>query len=322
MERDKQKVLFTVFTSTFNKRHTIHRVWNSLNNQTNKNFEWIVIDNKSSDNIKEVLSEYKSKAKFPIKIIYNTENLGYHFAFNRAVKEARGQFFIPADADDEFIPETLYKFYNFWNEIPDNDKVNFSGVNVLCLDSSTGKVNGRLFPSNPFISNNLELSYKYKIEDERWGMIRTDVLKKYPFPEIRTKMGGFVDNYIWYSLAHDGYKVFCVNEPLRIYYTDTSNSITHKTLKDPTLGSNVNYFYLNWNLNTNLKYILKTGGYIFLMKDFINLVRHGYADGKSTSAILKGAKNVLMKFFIILFLLPAYILYLLTFKKHLKKNKI
>ena len=193
MERDKQKVLFTVFTSTYNKRHTIHRVWESLNAQTNKDFEWIVIDNKSEDGIEDILNTYEKEATFPIKIIYNKENLGYHFAFNRAARDAHGKFFVPADADDEFIPETLDKFKDYWDEIPEKERDRFSGVNVLCIDSVTRKVTGNLFPSDPFISNNLEIYYKYKIEAERWGMIRTDVLRKYPFPEIRTKMGSFVD---------------------------------------------------------------------------------------------------------------------------------
>ena len=40
----KYKYQFTVFTPVYNRKHTIHRVWNSLNAQTYRDFEWIIVD--------------------------------------------------------------------------------------------------------------------------------------------------------------------------------------------------------------------------------------------------------------------------------------
>jgi len=74
-----EQIYFTIFTSTYNRKHTIHRVWESLINQTNKNFEWIIIDNGSVDGIKPLLEEYKSKADFSVRTFYQ-ENQGRYMA--------------------------------------------------------------------------------------------------------------------------------------------------------------------------------------------------------------------------------------------------
>ena len=74
---------FTFFTSTYNRKHTIHRVWESLISQTNKNFEWIIIDNGSQDNVRPLLEDYKLKADFDVKLIFQ-ENKDKFMAFNKA----------------------------------------------------------------------------------------------------------------------------------------------------------------------------------------------------------------------------------------------
>lgn len=313
MKTTNKNIVFTLFTSTYNRSDTISRVWNSLNRQTYRNFEWIVIDNLSSDNIKEILDGYQKEATFPMTVIYNEENMGKHLAFNKAVDLAKGQFFIPADADDEFIPESLEIFINAWNEIPEEKRANVSGVNVICLDPETRTVAGKPYPFSPFFSNNMELLYKYHIYDEKWGMIRTDLLRKYRFPEIRSRIGHFIDNYIWFSFARDGYQAYCINEPLRLYYTNTNNSVSRMAAKNPTKPSDIKYFYLKWNLNTNLNYIVKLGGIMPVLRDIINVTRFGLVEGKRISDIIRESSDWRVKFLLILFTPFTYPLYYLTY---------
>ena len=114
----------TVFTPTYNRANSLGRVYDSLCQQTYRNFEWIVIDDGSSDGTEEVIRQYKSNANFPIYYIYQ-ENSGKHVAINRAVERTDSEFFIIADSDDAFKPEALKTFIDAWNAIPDEKKENF-----------------------------------------------------------------------------------------------------------------------------------------------------------------------------------------------------
>src|SRR5215469_15182284 len=90
--------LFTVFTATYNRAHTIHRVFNSLRAQTVRDFEWLVVDDGSTDNTAELIAAWSKLADFPIRY-FKQENSGKHIARNLAVREARGSFFALLDSD-------------------------------------------------------------------------------------------------------------------------------------------------------------------------------------------------------------------------------
>ena len=173
---------FTVFTPTYNRAHTIKRVYDSLCQQTFRDFEWLIIDDGSIDNTKELVKKWKSQANFPIRYEWQ-KNSGKHIAVNRAVWLAKGEFFLIADSDDAFVPEALEKFNYYWETIPIDDREGFVGVTVLCMYEN-GAIVGDLFPTSPFDSNSEEKFYRYKIKGDKWGSNRTDVLKLYPFPNV------------------------------------------------------------------------------------------------------------------------------------------
>jgi len=253
----KPSYKFTIFTPVYNRKDKILRVWNSLNNQTFRDFEWIVVDDGSTDGIIDLLNEYKTEASFPVTIL-TQENKGKHFAWNRAVEIAKGELFVPADSDDEFISETLEFFNDKWEQLTANEKLKIAGINVLCSDPDTKKVIGTIYPKDEMISNNLEMHYKYRITGEKWGCIRTDILQKYPFPEI-TGRGSYILSYLWFSISKK-YKSVYYNTSLRYYFRDT-NSIT---IPDPMLNNEkqikaapTRIHYILWHLNSNYRYILK-----------------------------------------------------------------
>ena len=83
---------FTVFTPTFNRACTLHRVYESLSAQTYRDFEWLVVDDGSSDDTRKLIDTWERQARFPLRYIYQP-NQGKHVAFNRGVREARGELF-------------------------------------------------------------------------------------------------------------------------------------------------------------------------------------------------------------------------------------
>lgn len=229
---------FTVFTPTYNRAHTLPRVYESLKQQTYRDFEWLIVDDGSTDNTRELVEQWQQSATFPIRYIYQT-NSGKHNAYNRAAKEARGQLFTCLDSDDACLPEALARFQHHWQSIPKAERAQFSGVDCLCQDQN-GNLVGSAFPTNPTDANYFEMRYRLRVDGEKWGCQRTAVLRQFSFPEIRGKKLYVPENIIWSSIAQH-YKIRCINERLRIYYVDSSSDqITRSDwVKKNPLGFNL-----------------------------------------------------------------------------------
>ncbi len=208
--------IFTVFTATNNRAHLLHRVYNSLLQQSFTNFEWIIVDDGSTDNTKFIVDEYikSTKSFFSIRYFYQN-NSHKKTAFNKGVAEAKGIFFLNADSDDSFLPNALYELYKYWNGI--ENKNNFSAVTGLCQNVN-GQIIGEYFPAKDYIdSDSSEMFYKYKVRGEKWGFQRVDVLREFAYP---SNIRGYVpEGYVWMLIANK-YKTRYINVVLRIYHND------------------------------------------------------------------------------------------------------
>lgn len=98
--------MITVFTPTFNREHTLERLFNSLKRQTCLNFEWIVVDDGSNDNTLALLESFKEEVDFDINIISQI-NSGKHIAINLGVKEASTNWFFIVDSDDKLASDAV-----------------------------------------------------------------------------------------------------------------------------------------------------------------------------------------------------------------------
>lgn len=214
------KYTFTVFTPTFNRAHTLHRVYGSLKAQTFRDFEWLIVDDGSNDNTKVLVEKWQMEASFPIRYTYQ-ENQGKHVAFNRGVQLAQGELFLTLDSDDSCVPEALERFKYHWDNIPINERIKFSAVTALCKDQFDNIV-GNKFPMDITDSDYLEISYKYKVKGEKWGFHRTDILKQFPFP-ILENIKFIPEGIVWSAIARK-YKTRFVNEMLRIYWSDETGN--------------------------------------------------------------------------------------------------
>lgn len=248
--------LFTIFTPTYNRRHTIHRVYDSLCAQTLRDFEWLVIDDGSTDGTSELIKGWSKSASFPIRYFWQN-NSGKHIAHNLAVEQARGQFFAPLDSDDALLPDALEKLARHWNEIPVSDRALFAGVYGLCCDQR-GQPVGTAFPESPFDGDLREVLYVQHVRGEKWCMFRTEILRQFPFPEIPNTY--IPEGVIWMEIAKT-YKSRFVNETVRIYFVDDEDTGTTITTIGPR-GPNANgrlYYYV-WLLNNNLQYFVHSPG--------------------------------------------------------------
>lgn len=207
---------FTVFTPTYNRAHTLHRVYESLNAQTFRDFEWLICDDGSTDGTRDVVRDWTHGAAFPIRYLHQDHG-GKHVAFNRAVREARGTLFLGLDSDDACLPHALERFKHHWDAIPEPDRRGFSGVTALCQDQH-GRLVGDRFPFDPTDSNSLEIRYRLRVAGEKWGFQRTSVLRRFPFP-VRDGERHVPPSTVWRAIARH-YRTRYVNEVLRIYHVD------------------------------------------------------------------------------------------------------
>jgi glycosyltransferase involved in cell wall biosynthesis len=208
--------MFTIFTPTYNRAHTLHRVWDSLRVQTRRDFEWLIVDDGSTDDTLSLVEQWRREADFPIQYLPQSHQ-GKHAAFNRAVAQAQGEYFINLDSDDACLPQTLERFAMHWQSIPAAGRERFSAVVALCVDQHGNPVGDR-FPREPLDTDYLELCYRYRIRGEKWGCHRTAVLREFPFPIT----GGPVyipERVVWSRIARK-YRERCVNEILRVYWVD------------------------------------------------------------------------------------------------------
>lgn len=219
------KYTFTVFTPTFNRSQTLHRVYESLKAQTFKDFEWLVVDDGSKDGTGELIKKWQAEANFPVRYVYQ-ENQGKHAAFNHGVKLAQGELLLVLDSDDGCVPETLERFNYHWNNIPLSERKQFFAVTVLCKDQH-GKLIGDKFPMDIMDSNSLEIRYKYKVKGEKWEFRKTDVLRQFPFPVFKDVK--YIPEGIIWSAMDCKYKTRFANEILRIYWNDETGNTNQLT---------------------------------------------------------------------------------------------
>jgi glycosyltransferase involved in cell wall biosynthesis len=262
---------FTLFTPVFNRADSLNRVWESINRQTCRDFEWICVDDGSSDDSYARLQQYAAHASFPVTVLRNDKNQGKHVAWNRAVAASQGELFVPCDSDDEFDNDALEFFWRHWSALSDAERAQASGINVLCRLAGSQQISGTAFPKSPMWSNNLELSYTWGVTGEKWGCIRTDILKARPFPTIK---GYYPEGYLWYSIARS-YQVLCINKVLRTYYADQSNRVSSRI---PQVGRMpAAYDYTSWHVRNNWDYLrqnrreaLREGSNVYVFGFFLH----------------------------------------------------
>lgn len=207
--------MITVFTPTYNRAEYLKRAYRSLLAQTSQNFEWIVIDDGSSDETDKAAEEIQKDGyrQFPFTYLKQKHG-GKHRAVNFAVREAKGEFLLILDSDDRLMPHAI-EFVSAWGE-QIKDKKNIAAVSGLRVFP-----NGRIIGGVPKIrkhfyaeADNFQRK-KYNLECDMAEAYRVDILKKYPFPEYEGE--DFIpEGAVWGKIAEDGYIVRWYHEPIYV----------------------------------------------------------------------------------------------------------
>jgi glycosyltransferase involved in cell wall biosynthesis len=209
----------TVVTPTYNRGYVLERVYQSLLTQTFQDLEWIVVDDGSTDGTEALVAGWIAEGKLDLTY-RRQENTGQYAAVNRGVEIARGEFITLLDSDDWFLPDTLQALLDIWYGIPEADRPGFSGAVGLCAYED-GRIVGDEYPEDPLDCDQAELYYLHGVQGDKHSLLRTEVLKAYPFPfEGEVVWPGIV----WNRMALK-YKERHVNRVVKILdYQDTGLS--------------------------------------------------------------------------------------------------
>jgi glycosyltransferase involved in cell wall biosynthesis len=199
---------FTVLTPTYNRAHTLGRVYGSLCAQTFHDFEWVIVDDGSTDRTRELVAPWKPF--FAIRYFWKP-NGGKHTAVNLGVSLAEGEFILIFDSDDRCVPDALERFDHHWRQIPHPSR--FACLVAAC-STPEGRPLSEPYPSEYVDAHSLEETLRYGAGGERWGIVRTDVLRQFPYPEGERYA---IEALVWNRIARK-YAIRFLNESLRIYY--------------------------------------------------------------------------------------------------------
>lgn len=244
---------FTVFTPTYNRAHTLHRVFDSLCAQTYRDFEWLVIDDGSTDSTPALIDTWTKIANFTIRYIRQA-HAGRHIAHNLAIREARGELWTSIDSDDAIVPHALERIRQLWFEIPESDRAKFLSVAGLCQDQH-GRMINPPFPTSPFDIDMREYLFVHRqFAGEKWGAAPMDAVRRFPFPEV-VGTNRVPEGLHGLQMAR-AYKITrFVNEVFRIYYvndSETGRNFTNRRNIAKEAPGRV-YYYL-WLLNNEMEY--------------------------------------------------------------------
>ncbi len=292
----------TVFTPAYNRAHTIGRTYESLCRQTCKDFEWLVVDDGSKDNTKELVEGWIAEGKIDIRYVYQ-ENQGMHGAHNTAYDHITTELNTCIDSDDFMPDDAVEKIVTFWKE-HGSDK--YAGI--IGLDATEdGKVIGNKFPDG------LQTTTLRRYYEELGGngdkkmIYRTDVVKKYPkYPLFEGERYVGLD-YLYHMIDKD-YELLVTNNVYVIveYQLDGSSFGMWKQYWNNPKGW---AFYRKFEMTQTTSWKRK-------IQNNIHYVSHSIRS--KNWSFLKESPMKLMTFFCIL---PGVALYFVN-KDKIKKNTL
>jgi glycosyltransferase involved in cell wall biosynthesis len=272
----------TVFTPTYNRKKTLPRAYNSLLNQTDKNFLWLIIDDGSVDNTQELVLKWINENK--IKIEYHfKKNGGKHTAMRLAYQLTKTKYILGLDSDDELMPNTIETFESEWRKIETAGLKNeFAEISGLTYAQDRKLVGNFHFPSKTrFIDSYWqEMVLKFKNNNEHVVCRNLEKLNEcVQIPEeflFSDKVNFFGEMILWARIGQK-YKTRYLNKVLRIYHIDGGESLLR--IDDKRKGHYNNLVSTKYFVDENLNYFLWNPKYFtnLVLKFIVSGVELGYS---------------------------------------------
>ncbi|SET11007.1 glycosyltransferase family 2 protein [Prevotella sp. kh1p2] len=292
----------TVFTPAYNRANTIEKTYQSLCRQTCKDFEWLVVNDGSTDNTKDLIAGWTKEGKINIRYIYQ-ENQGMHGAHNTAYKNIHTELNICIDSDDYMPDDAVEQIITFWKQ---NGSRQYAGIIGLDI-TKDGHIIGKDFPEGLKCTTVRNYYEKLGGRGDKKMVYRTDVINSYPeYPMFEGEH--YIGLSYKYHLIDEDYQLLVINTPLVVVeYQDD--------------GSSRGMWKQYWNNPKGFSFLRKfdmvqTTSWKRKLKDNIHYVSHSLRSRNK-----QFIRESPMKFLTILSIIPGISLYLVN-KNKVKKGKL
>lgn len=231
--------MITIFTPSYNRKIELKNLYNSLLKQKNVDFEWVIVDDGSSDGTDKYIAKLKKEKKININYIYK-DNGGKQSAYNLGLKNAKGEIFLCIDSDDILMENVLFKIEEDFKGI--NGTNDIAGIAyVQSYISDKNKIIGSVFPNDGMIDTYFNIYHKHCVIGDKLIVLKTSIAKKYYFPIIPGEK--FVPEALIFNRISLKYKFKCFNKIFACKeYLDSGYSNNYFDLVKRNPKGNMLYF--------------------------------------------------------------------------------
>lgn len=234
--------MITVMTPTYNRAHTLPQCYESLCKQTSQAFLWLIIDDGSSDNTKEMVDFWIKEEKIKIKYL-NKENGGKASALNMALEYLDTPYCVCLDSDDYFTEDAIKKALILLEKEKDNE--NCCGVIALRNNPDGSVMGGRKIPDSYKYATGVDLMLTLGLRTEYIEFMKSDLAKKFPYPVFEGERF-MPPAYVDYMITDDhkflvSQESFCVCEYIGDGLTKNKRMVIVKNSKGYTFMKRMSY---------------------------------------------------------------------------------
>lgn len=200
----KEHFQITVLTPTYNRKEHLEKLYISLCKQTFQDFQWLIIDDGSTDGTGEYIKKLKSNFKINY---YLKKNGGKHTALNYSHEYIYGDLVCIVDSDDCLIPHALKIILLDWAKYKYDSKI--SGLTYL-RKQSNGQLASPIFPRDIQISNVIDFRLNLGIKGDCFEIIKANIFKSFIFPEYPDER--FVPEGVLWNYVGSHYNTVYINK--------------------------------------------------------------------------------------------------------------
>lgn len=300
-------ILFTVFTTAYNRSGLLKRLYQSLLNQTYKNFLWLIVDDGSTDDTKEVVEQLILEGLIIIEYHYK-ENGGKHTAMKLGFNLVRTKYMVDIDDDDELTSDCLEIFHEQWQDVEKEGRNDIGVIRALSMDEK-GKICGS-YKKNRDVgildSNYIQMQWVDNRHYENISSRKMEVLHNVEiFSDdgkwLYDKVKLVLESVFWNRIAKK-YNTRYVFKPLRIYHSDAEFSYTASSFTEQRC---LNYTFSLYVIINELG-LYKYKNMWRLMKCLAEYLSCGLASGKSISSLFRVIESPVDRLLTVFLILPSY----------------
>ncbi len=284
----------TILTPTYNRGELLCKCYESLKQQTNKEFQWLIVDDGSSDNTKEIVEQFKKATPdMNIKYVWK-QNGGKHTALNESHSYIEGEYVLILDSDDTLTPDAVDSVYSGWEKYESQDNI---GIVIFLKGHSVTEPNA--YAKDEHVAVDIMRYNRVCVRSrDCCEVIRTELFKRYPFPVFEGEK--FVSEGALWNRVSFTHKCVYINKV--IYLCEYLEDGLTKSGRSMRIRNPYGGMYTS-NLRMHKKNFLKER-----VKSGLLYVCYGFFADLSAKKIIFGEKsNYLLK---LICFLPGYAMYL------------